>query len=216
VVVGFFCHNFRPGAAPVRNCVSDQNSAFYANMFAEKEHVRPIDEEVAPDDHDDSLNNPAGLPLGWNYRQRRLFGLTIPGYTSPSFQLVLVAFVCFLCPGMFNALGGLGGGGKTDATLGDNMVRREFRGGKAQNQELIISRWTEYCSLQYICSFRFFGGTFVNKLGVKWTLAFGGIGYCIYAISLLSQFTQVSLASTSSPVLCSVFVPAFSGLPKAP
>lgn len=25
----------------------------------------------------------------------------------------------------------------------------------------------------------------MNKLGVKWTLAFGGVGYCIYAISLL-------------------------------
>jgi MFS family permease len=33
--------------------------------------------------------------------------------------------------------------------------------------------------------FGFFGGTFVNKIGVKWTLAFGGVGYCIYAISLL-------------------------------
>jgi MFS family permease len=33
--------------------------------------------------------------------------------------------------------------------------------------------------------FGFFGGTFVNRLGVKYTLAFGGIGYCIYALSLL-------------------------------
>lgn len=33
--------------------------------------------------------------------------------------------------------------------------------------------------------FGFFGGTIVNRLGVKITLAFGGIGYCIYAISLL-------------------------------
>ena len=33
--------------------------------------------------------------------------------------------------------------------------------------------------------FGFFGGTFVNKLGVKLTLAFGGIGYGIYTISLL-------------------------------
>ncbi|RAL64249.1 hypothetical protein DID88_002141 [Monilinia fructigena] len=36
-------------------------------------------------------------------------------------QLTMVAFVCFLCPGMFNALGGLGGGGKSDPTLADNM-----------------------------------------------------------------------------------------------
>lgn len=35
--------------------------------------------------------------------------------------------------------------------------------------------------------FGFFGGTFVNKLGVKITLAFGGIGYSIYAASLLAS-----------------------------
>jgi hypothetical protein len=33
---------------------------------------------------------------GWKYR--RFFGL--PHYASPQTQLVLVAFVCFLCPGM--------------------------------------------------------------------------------------------------------------------
>jgi hypothetical protein len=60
------------------------------------------------------------LPEGKKYR--RFLGL--PGYASPKFQLGMVAFVCFLCPGMFNALGGLGGGGKADATLADNMVSR--------------------------------------------------------------------------------------------
>lgn len=34
--------------------------------------------------------------MGWKYR--RFFGL--PYYASPQVQLVLVAFVCFLCPGM--------------------------------------------------------------------------------------------------------------------
>lgn len=43
-------------------------------------------------------------------------------YASPLFQLVLVALICFLCPGMFNALSGMGGGGMTDATLVDKMV----------------------------------------------------------------------------------------------
>jgi hypothetical protein len=33
---------------------------------------------------------------GWKYR--RFLGL--PYYASPQVQLVLVAFVCFLCPGM--------------------------------------------------------------------------------------------------------------------
>ncbi|KAJ5935300.1 DUF895 domain membrane protein [Penicillium verhagenii] len=104
------------------------------------------------------------MPQGWRYRQRRLFGLNIPWYASPKVQLVMVAFVCFMCPGMFNALGGMGGGGKTDATLADNM-----------NTALYST----------FAVFGIFGGTFVNRLGVKWTLAFGGTGYCLYAISLL-------------------------------
>lgn len=62
------------------------------------------------------------LPSGWMYRQRKIGPLNIPWYASPKVQLVMVAFVCFLCPGMFNALSGMGGGGKTDATLADQMV----------------------------------------------------------------------------------------------
>jgi MFS family permease len=137
-------------------------------MSADKETTRTTDEHVAPIDYDNgdgtgNFHAPA-LPTGWKYRQRRIFGLNIPWYASPKVQLLMVAFVCFMCPGMFNALGGLGGGGKTDATLADNM-----------NTALYSA----------FAVFGIFGGTFVNKLGVKWTLAFGGTGYCLYAISLL-------------------------------
>lgn len=66
----------------------------------------------------DNLN----LPRGWMYRQRRIGSTVLPWYASPRIQLLMVSMVCFLCPGMFNALGGLGGGGKADATLADNMV----------------------------------------------------------------------------------------------
>lgn len=31
----------------------------------------------------------------------------------------------------------------------------------------------------------FFAGTIVNRLGIRFALSFGGIGYCIYSISLL-------------------------------
>lgn len=31
----------------------------------------------------------------------------------------------------------------------------------------------------------FFAGTIVNRIGVRISLSFGGIGYCLYAISLL-------------------------------
>jgi hypothetical protein len=60
------------------------------------------------------------LPSGWKYKiLNTRYGIY---YASPKFQLTMVALVCFLCPGMFNALGGMGGGGKADTTLADNMV----------------------------------------------------------------------------------------------
>lgn len=63
-----------------------------------------------------------GRPVGWMYREFKIGPIRIPWYASPKFQLTMVAFVCFMCPGMFNALGGLGGGGKADATTADDMV----------------------------------------------------------------------------------------------
>jgi hypothetical protein len=68
------------------------------------------------------------LPQGWMYRQRKIGSLLLPWYASPKVQLLMVSMVCFLCPGMFNALGGLGGGGKADATLADNMVKSTLQG----------------------------------------------------------------------------------------
>ncbi|KAJ5415193.1 Major facilitator superfamily domain general substrate transporter [Penicillium sp. CMV-2018d] len=87
-------------------------------------------------------------------------------YTTPLFQLILVALICFLCPGMFNALSGMGGGGMTDATLVDKMNTALY----------VTSAFTS-----------FFSGTIVNRLGVRLTLACGGIGYCIYVASLLTS-----------------------------
>lgn len=44
-------------------------------------------------------------PTGW----RRI-------YYHPILQVALLGFVCFMCPGMFNALTGLGGGGQVNTT----------------------------------------------------------------------------------------------------
>lgn len=122
----------------------------------------------------DDLHSPvrdaaeAGQPLTgkpWMYRTRRIGPLYIPAYASPPFQLGLVAIVCFLCPGMFNALAGLGGGGQIDATTANNA-----------NVAL-------YSTFSVV---GFFAGTFANRMGIKLTLSLGGIGYFIYIASFLS------------------------------
>jgi hypothetical protein len=117
--------------------------------------------------HDHSAEE-AGRPTqmtGWKYRTWRLGPWTIPCYASPEIQLVLVALVCFLCPGMFNALSGMGGGGQEDKKPADDA-----------NMAL-------YATFSVV---GFFAGTFTNVIGIKFALSFGGLGYSIYVASFLS------------------------------
>ncbi|KAL2130862.1 hypothetical protein VTI74DRAFT_5852 [Chaetomium olivicolor] len=107
---------------------------------------------------------PVQRPRGWMYKGIRIGGKEV-WYASPIVQLLMVAMVCFLCPGMFNALGGLGGGGQVDPS--------------AQND----ANTALYSTFAVV---GFFSGTIANKLGVKVALSFGGLGYCIYAASFLS------------------------------
>jgi hypothetical protein len=91
--------------------------------------IAPTKGDDVGDEHDRDIDNqpvggpvdPLDLPRGWKYKQFRVFGVPL-WYASPRVQLLMVSFVCFMCPGMFNALGGLGGGGKINPTLADNMV----------------------------------------------------------------------------------------------
>lgn len=101
----------------------------------------------------------------WMYKRPKIGPWTIPAYTSPQFQILFVAFVCFLCPGMFNALNGLGGGGLSDPTVADNA-----------NTALYST----------FAGVGFFAGSIANRIGLRATLGFGGFGYCLYAISILT------------------------------
>lgn len=74
--------------------------------------------ESASDSVDNGTTEIA-LPVGRKYRSTKIGLVTLPHYASPATQLVIVAFVCFLCPGMFNALSGMGGGGQVSANAAD-------------------------------------------------------------------------------------------------
>ena len=120
---------------------------------------------------DSSAHQPAPGDLvasnysGLKYKSRRIGPFTVPHYASPSVQLTLVAFVCFLCPGMFNAVNGLGGGGQFDAESSDNAN---------------VAVYSTFAALG------FFAGSIVNRLGIKLTLSLGGLGYVLYIASYLS------------------------------
>lgn len=92
-------------------------------------------------------------PAGWMYKSLRVGSWAMPWYASPRFQLGLVAFVCFMCPGMYNALTGLGGAGKADHSLADDMVSFFFPHTLHLFFLFLRGVWTdprvEHCPLQY-------------------------------------------------------------------
>jgi MFS family permease len=105
-----------------------------------------------------------GRPREWMYKAPRIGGLRLPWFASPPTQLVLVGLVCFLCPGMYNALTGLGGAGQLDPN---------------DNNLALVALYSTFAVVG------FFAGTFANRLGIRLTLALGGLGYSIYAGALL-------------------------------
>ena len=125
-----------------------------------------VEESKADQTYSDVANHgPVERPVGWKYKRYQFGPVKIPNYASPPFQLTLVAFVCFMCPGMFNAVNGLGGGGQFDAKTADN------------------SNVALYSTFSVV---GFFAGTIANRLGIKWTLSLAGLGYTLYIASYLS------------------------------
>jgi MFS family permease len=108
----------------------------------------------------------AVLGPAWMYKPIFKLGKwEAPYFASPEFQLYLVSFVCFLCPGMFNAVSGLGGGGQVNATDVNN------------------SNTALYSTFAVV---GFFAGSIANRIGLRLTLSMGGLGYFLYVASLLS------------------------------
>ncbi|KDQ24969.1 hypothetical protein PLEOSDRAFT_1078907 [Pleurotus ostreatus PC15] len=86
-------------------------------------------------------------------------------YYRPLTQVSLLGFVCFMCPGLFNALNGLGAGGQGDSTISAN------------------ANAAHYATFAFAA---FFAGSINNVLGSKLTLLIGSAGYALYIGSFLA------------------------------
>ncbi|KAF9552989.1 MFS general substrate transporter [Agrocybe pediades] len=87
-------------------------------------------------------------------------------YYHPVTQVVMLGFVCFMGPGLFNALNGLGGGGQVDPTT------------SANSNSALYSTFAVGA---------FFSGSINNKLGSRLTLLLGTTGYSLYIGSYLAM-----------------------------
>jgi MFS family permease len=121
----------------------------------------------SPQSHEHTVaeNDPAPRGKPWMYTSTKLGPIKIPYYASPPFQLGLVAFVCFLCPGMFNAVNGLGAA------------------GQVQPHDINNAATAIYATFSVV---GFVAGSIANRIGLKLTLGLGGFGYFLYLSSILS------------------------------
>jgi MFS family permease len=87
-------------------------------------------------------------------------------YYHPVTQVVMLGFVCFMGPGLFNALNGLGAGGQVTATTSAN------------------ANATLYGTFAFSA---FFSGSINNKLGSRLTLLLGTTGYSLYIGAYLAM-----------------------------
>ncbi|KAL2826168.1 major facilitator superfamily domain-containing protein [Aspergillus pseudoustus] len=108
------------------------------------------------------MPRPDGKP--WMYKSFKLGPVKLPCIASVGFQVTFVSFASFLCPGMFNAINGLGGAGLVNA------------------HDINNANTTLYCIFSVV---GFFAGSIVNKVGLRLTLLLGGLGYPVFVASLL-------------------------------
>ncbi|KAI0520495.1 hypothetical protein KFK09_007971 [Dendrobium nobile] len=103
-------------------------------------------------------------------------------YNSPLVQVSLIGLVCFCCPGMFNALSGMGGGGQVDHDAANNA-----------NTALYTT----------FAIFGLLGGGIYNVLGPRLTLFAGCSTYILYAGSFLyyNHHSQQTFVIVSGGIL---------------
>ncbi|CAO1618153.1 unnamed protein product [Jaminaea pallidilutea] len=86
-------------------------------------------------------------------------------YGNPYTQIFIVGLVAFCCPGLFNALSGMGGGGQVNPRPAD----------KAN-----IALYSAFAVVS------FFAGSIHNKVGTRRTMWLGTLGYTLYIGAFLS------------------------------
>ncbi|ODV76759.1 MFS general substrate transporter [Suhomyces tanzawaensis NRRL Y-17324] len=101
----------------------------------------------------------------WYDKKFRVFGAGFR-FSDSMTQVVMLSFVVFMTPGMYNALSGIGASIK-DVKTSDNSV---------------VALYSTFATIG------FFGGTICNTIGVRASLIFGGIGYALYSASLLCYY----------------------------
>ncbi|KAI0075905.1 MFS general substrate transporter [Panus rudis PR-1116 ss-1] len=85
-------------------------------------------------------------------------------YYHPATQVIMLGFVCFMCPGLYNALNGLGGGGRVDTATNSNANAVHYA-------TFAFAAW--------------FAGPVNNILGPRLTLLLGSFGYSLNIMAYL-------------------------------
>ncbi|GJJ13814.1 hypothetical protein Clacol_008071 [Clathrus columnatus] len=154
-------HVYLPLPLPFLTSLLTMNDSPIYN--SEKHHKQ--DEEIGASDESyeqthDGDHVPHYQPVIYE-RPKGLKGV----YQHPTTQVCLLGLTCFMCPGLYNALNGLGLSGQVD-------------GGISANANAAIYATFAFAS--------FFAGSVNNKLGSKRTLILGSLAYPLFIGSYLA------------------------------
>ena len=123
---------------------------------------------ASPETQTLGLASPSAPTTPSDFRQR----LTA-FYSHPWTQIILISMICFCCPGMYNALSGLGGSGQVDPTV-------------AANANVALLSATAGTAL-------IVGGPVFTRTGPRLCFLLGGWTYALYSGSLLDFNREPSL-----------------------
>ncbi|KAJ5102499.1 MFS general substrate transporter, partial [Penicillium argentinense] len=124
---------------------------------------RPLETRAAQITMEDGtrVGDATGSPVVQQRQRSTLYTV----YSNSWFQILLISFICFCCPGMYNALTGLGGSGQVNQAV-------------AANSQVALLSATAGTAL-------FVVGPIFNRVGPRVCLLLGGWTYPLYSGSLL-------------------------------
>ncbi|TFK53689.1 MFS general substrate transporter [Heliocybe sulcata] len=100
-------------------------------------------------------------------------------YYNPYTQVCMLGLVCFMCPGLFNALNGLGGGGQFD-------LRTSANSNSALYATFAFFSFLAGVMCRLTQGARPTSSSINNKIGSRLTLLIGTAGYALYTGSYLA------------------------------
>lgn len=125
-------------------------------------------------------------------------------YRGTLFNACIIGGVGFTAPGLWNAMNALGAGGAQEPFLINAANALVF--GLSMCQIAAIKYWNLELGFVLTCLLVgilcLFGGPIANRIGLRWTLMLGAVGYPVYSYVYLEWNIKLCYLGTDFNIQC--------------